>query len=54
MGGFHCPCHGSKYDMAGRVFKNQPAPQNLVMPYYWYEKDKIIIIGLGKDNKTLS
>jgi len=43
-GGFYCPCHGSKFDMAGRVFKNVPAPINLeVPPYRLLAGDKIII-----------
>ena len=37
LGGFFCPCHQSKYDLAGRVFKSQPAPTNLVIPPYRYE-----------------
>ena len=45
QGGFFCPCHGSKYDLAGRVYKNVPAPTNLEVPPYFYEKDTVIIIG---------
>lgn len=44
-GGFFCPCHGSKYDLAGRVFKNVPAPLNLPVPRYFYVNDKVIRIG---------
>ncbi|MHB8424427.1 MAG: ubiquinol-cytochrome c reductase iron-sulfur subunit [Gammaproteobacteria bacterium] len=44
-GGFHCPCHGSLYDLAGRVFKNVPAPLNLPVPLYFYVNDKVIRIG---------
>ena len=44
-GGFFCPCHGSKFDLAGRVFKNVPAPTNLVVPAYKYASDTILIIG---------
>jgi len=44
-GGFFCPCHGSKYDMAGRVFKGVPAPKNLVVPPYKYLSDTLILIG---------
>jgi len=44
-GGFFCPCHGSKYDLAGRVFKNVPAPLNLPVPLHFYVNDKVIRIG---------
>lgn len=44
-GGFFCPCHGSKFDMAGRVFKGVPAPTNLVVPPYAFVQDKVILIG---------
>lgn len=44
-GGFFCPCHGSKFDMAGRVFKSMPAPTNLVVPPYRYITDTTILIG---------
>ncbi|MDE2090972.1 MAG: ubiquinol-cytochrome c reductase iron-sulfur subunit [Gammaproteobacteria bacterium] len=44
-GGFFCPCHGSKYDLAGRVFKNVPAPLNLPVPRYYYASDQVIRIG---------
>lgn len=47
-GGFFCPCHGSKFDLAGRVFKNVPAPTNLVVPPYSYLSDTRIIIGVDK------
>lgn len=43
LGGFHCPCHGSNYDLAGRVYKNQVAPANLSIPHYWYKKDKLVL-----------
>ena len=43
--GFFCPCHGSKFDMAGRVFNNVPAPSNLVVPPYQFVDDAHIIIG---------
>jgi ubiquinol-cytochrome c reductase iron-sulfur subunit len=42
-GGFYCPCHGSRYDLAGRVFKNVPAPLNLVVPPHAYQGDKLVI-----------
>jgi len=44
-GGFFCPCHGSKYDMAGRVYKGVPAPLNLPVPPYYYAHDSVIVIG---------
>ncbi len=44
-GGFFCPCHGSKYDLSGRVYKNMPAPKNLVVPPYHFLGDNRIVIG---------
>jgi ubiquinol-cytochrome c reductase iron-sulfur subunit len=44
-GGFFCPCHGSTFDGAGRVFKNKPAPSNLEVPPYRYASDTRILIG---------
>jgi ubiquinol-cytochrome c reductase iron-sulfur subunit len=49
VGGFLCPCHGSTFDLAGRVFKNKPAPNNLDVPPYMYLSDTKIVI--GKDEK---
>jgi ubiquinol-cytochrome c reductase iron-sulfur subunit len=48
-GGFLCPCHGSTFDLAGRVFKNVPAPDNLQVPPYMYVGDTKLVI--GKDEK---
>ncbi|BCX81471.1 ubiquinol-cytochrome c reductase iron-sulfur subunit [Methylomarinovum caldicuralii] len=45
LGGFFCPCHGSGFDLAGRVFKKVPAPKNLVVPPYRYVTDTHIIVG---------
>jgi ubiquinol-cytochrome c reductase iron-sulfur subunit len=49
-GGFLCPCHGSTFDMAGRVFKNKPAPDNLEVPPYAFLSDTRLII--GEDRKA--
>lgn len=51
-GGFFCPCHGSKFDLAGRVFKGSPAPINLVIPPYKYLADNTILIGVDADEKV--
>ncbi|RZL63224.1 MAG: ubiquinol-cytochrome c reductase iron-sulfur subunit [Variovorax sp.] len=48
QGGFLCPCHGSTFDMAGRVFKNKPAPDNLEVPPYMYLSDTRLLIGEDK------
>lgn len=45
LGGFYCPCHGSKFDLAGRVYKNVPAPSNLVIPPHQYVTDTRLLIG---------
>jgi ubiquinol-cytochrome c reductase iron-sulfur subunit len=44
-GGFFCPCHGSGFDLAGRVYRGVPAPTNLVVPPYRYITDTLIIVG---------
>lgn len=44
-GGFYCPCHGSKFDLAGRVFRGSPAPTNLEVPPYSFEGDNRVVIG---------
>ena len=44
-GGYFCPCHGSKFDMAGRVYKGVPAPTNLVVPPYKYLSDTTVLVG---------
>jgi ubiquinol-cytochrome c reductase iron-sulfur subunit len=48
QGGFLCPCHGSTFDMAGRVFKNKPAPDNLEVPPHMYLSDSRLLIGEDK------
>jgi len=45
-GGFRCPCHGSRFDMAGRVFNGSPAPTNLRVPPYSFRDDNTLVIGL--------
>ena len=45
QGGFFCPCHGSKFDLVGRVYANVPAPTNLVVPPHFFEKDNVLVIG---------
>ncbi|MBS0307971.1 MAG: ubiquinol-cytochrome c reductase iron-sulfur subunit, partial [Proteobacteria bacterium] len=52
QGGFLCPCHGSTFDLAGRVFKNKPAPQNLDVPRYMYLTDTKIVIGKDKEGEA--
>jgi ubiquinol-cytochrome c reductase iron-sulfur subunit len=49
-GGFFCPCHGSKFDMSGRVFKDVPAPTNLPVPPYRFLSDTRILIGAVAGN----
>jgi len=48
LGGFYCPCHGSKFDFAGRVYKGSPAPTNLIVPPYEYLSDSTLLIGTDK------
>jgi ubiquinol-cytochrome c reductase iron-sulfur subunit len=47
-GGFLCPCHGSTFDLAGRVYKNKPAPDNLEVPPHMYLSDTVLLIGEDK------
>ena len=45
VGGFYCPCHGSSFDLSGRVYKNVPANKNLEVPPYKYISDNVLIVG---------
>lgn len=45
LGGFFCPCHGSKFDYSGRVFNGVPAPINLAIPPYMFKTDNLVIVG---------
>ncbi len=49
QGGYFCPCHGSKFDLAGRVYKSVPAPTNLLVPPHTYESDNVLIIGVDEE-----
>ena len=48
VGGFFCPCHGSKFDLSGRVYKNVPAPTNLEVPPHTYVSENLIVIGIDE------
>ena len=48
-GGFYCPCHKSKFDLAGRVYKGVPAPTNLRIPPYSYIDDSTLVIGVNPE-----
>ena len=49
VGGFYCPCHGSKFDLSGRVYAGVPASDNLVVPPYSFEGDNILVIGVDAE-----
>ncbi len=49
LGGFYCPCHGSKFDLAGRVYKGVPAPTNLPIPPHKYLDDETLLIGVDTE-----
>jgi ubiquinol-cytochrome c reductase iron-sulfur subunit len=53
-GGFYCPCHGSKYDLSGRVFKSMPAPKNLTVPPYAIAANTRVVIGVDDAPKPVS
>lgn len=49
VGGYYCPCHGSRFDLSGRVMNSSPAPSNLVIPPHFYESDNVIIVGVDQE-----
>ncbi|MEM1404760.1 MAG: ubiquinol-cytochrome c reductase iron-sulfur subunit [Pseudomonadota bacterium] len=49
LGGFFCPCHGSKFDLAGRVYSGVPASANLVVPPYSFESQNVVVIGVDAE-----
>ena len=53
-GGFFCPCHGSKFDLAGRVYKNVPAPTNLEVPPHRFLSENLIEVGVDTDPEDLA
>lgn len=54
LGGFFCPCHGSKFDLAGRVYKNVPAPTNLEVPPYRFLSENQVEIGVDTEAEDLA
>lgn len=48
-GGFYCPCHGSRFDLAGRVYAGSPASRNMQVPPYSYEGDNVLVIGVDEE-----
>ena len=52
QGGFFCPCHGSKFDLSGRVFSGAPASENLVIPPYRFESDSVLEIGVDAETAS--
>lgn len=51
-GGWYCPCHGSRFDLAGRVFKNVPAPKNLEVPIYSYKNENTVVVGIDENGEA--
>lgn len=52
-GGFYCPCHGSEFDLAGRVLKSMPAPLNLEVPPYYFASEHLLVIGDDKATRSV-
>lgn len=52
VGGFFCPCHGSKFDLSGRVYAGVPASANLLVPPYSFEGDNVIVIGVNPEGES--
>lgn len=51
-GGFFCPCHGSRFDLAGRVYSGSPASRNMEVPPHSFESENVLIIGVDEENTT--
>ena len=49
LGGFYCPCHGSRFDLAGRVYSGAPASANLVVPPHSFEGDSVLVVGIDEE-----
>ena len=49
-GGFFCPCHGSRVDLAGRVYSGSPASRNMQVPPYTFESDNVLVVGVDEEN----